>query len=83
MSGVLFLVLAAVVLVAGWLVRRRVRRIRTGRGPIVSDELLRSILDDDALRELDDAEPLDEDEIRKAEDEFWDDEWRDSDEWRG
>ena len=82
--GTLFLILAFVVLLAGLLARRRVRRAVEGRSPVVSDDLLRSILDHEALHTPNDGEPLDEDAIRQAEDEFWEeDQWTDADDWRG
>ena len=84
MSGLLFLVLTIIVLLAGVLARRRIRRAANSRSSIVSDDLLGSILDEEELRALGEDEPLDEDEIRRAEDEFWSDEnWTDTDDWRG
>ena len=89
MSTTLFAILAAIVLAAGFAARRRVRRSRVGDRPIVGDDVLRSILDDDDLRALEESDPLqaeelDEDEIRRAEDEFWEGEWdQDPEDWRG
>ncbi len=77
MLGTLFVILAAVVLVGGLLSRRRVQRTVEGEDPVVTDELLRSLLQEGE----EDPEPLDEDEIRKAEDEFWDEPWDDPEEW--
>jgi hypothetical protein len=83
-SGVLFLALTIIVVLAGFLARRRIRRATDRRSSIVSDELLRSILDEEELQALGEDEPLDEDEIHRAEDEFWAEEnWTDPDDWRG
>lgn len=83
MSGTLFLILALVVFLSGLVARGRVRRAVKDRSAGVSDDLLRSILDEDELRALDDDEPLDEDAIRRAEEEFWEeDSWTDADDWR-
>lgn len=84
MSGALFLILTFVVVAGGYLARRRVHRAMRDRSILAGDELLRSILDEKELQALEDDEPLDEDAIREAEEEFWsEDEWTDSDDWRG
>lgn len=79
----LFLVLAVVVVLAGVLSRRRVRRTVEGDQPVVSDEVLRRILEEGAL-ESEEEEPLDEESIREAEDRFWDESWDEPEEegWR-
>jgi len=71
MSGTLLLILTLVFLLAGFRAFRRVRRVVDDSSPVVGDDLLGSILDEDQLQALDDEEPLDEDAIRRAEDEFW------------
>lgn len=82
MLGTFFIILAAIVLLGGIIRRRRVQHtVQSGR-PIVGDELLRSILRD-SEENHEDEEPLDEDEIRAAEDEFWEENWDDPDAWRG
>lgn len=80
MLGTLFVILAAVVLLGGLLRRRHVRRTVEGEEPVVTDELLRTLLDQ-AGRGEEESEPLDEDEIRRAEDEFWGQEWDEPEEW--
>ncbi len=80
MLGTLFVILAAVVLLGGLLRRRQVRRTVEGEEPVVTDELLRTLLDE-AGRDEEESNPLDEDEIRRAEDEFWRQEWDEPEEW--
>lgn len=77
MLGILFAVLSVVVL-AGWLVQRReVRETVEGRRPVVTDDTLREIMEHGSFEATED-EPLDEEEIREAEDEFWEgSEWDD------
>lgn len=84
MSTTLFLILALVVIVGGLLARARVRRSAKGSLTILGDDLLRSILEEEEeLRAFDEDEPLDEDVIREAEDEFWaEGQWTDADDWR-
>lgn len=74
----LFLVLAGVVVIAGALARRRVRHTVEGERPVVSDEVLRRILEGGAV-EPGEEEPLDEDAARDAEDRFWDETWDEPD----
>jgi hypothetical protein len=76
-----FLVLAAVVLVAGLLARRRVRGAVDGDRPVVTDEVMRRIVEEGSLPAGD--EPLDEDAIREAEERFWEEEWEEPEEWGG
>jgi hypothetical protein len=64
---VLFLVLTVVVLVGGWMSIRRRRdpwRARLEEEPWAA-----------SLREEEDQEPLDMEEVRRAEDAFWEDGW--------
>ncbi len=77
MLGTLFAVLSVIVLI-GWLVQRReVRETVEGRRPVVTDDHLREILDRGTV-DVGEEEPLDEEEIREAEDEFWEgSEWED------
>lgn len=84
-TGWLFVLLAALVLAAGFGARRRMRDTRRGRRPVVTDEVLRRILEEgEGELETGDAEdePLDEDQIRDAEDRFWDEsEWDEPEEF--
>lgn len=82
MGGLVFLALAALVIVGGFLGRKRIRDVVGGGEPIVTDEVLRAILEEGEL-EAPDEEPLDEDAIRDAEDEFWGEEWDDPEPWAG
>jgi len=83
MSGTLFLLLAVVALVGGFLMRSRVRKTLEGREPMTDDPVLRDILAQSDTWEADEGEPLDEDEIREAEDRFWEQEWDRPEDWRG
>lgn len=78
--------ISAAALVVGYLARRRIRSAIRGRTPVVTDEVLKTILSEGALEALGDGdeEPLDDDAIRAAEDEFWAEDWGDDPEgWRG
>jgi len=66
---VLFLLLSLVVLVGGVVALGRRQR------DVPSDARLDEEPWAASLREEDDDEPLDEDEIRAAEDAFWEEEW--------
>lgn len=66
----LFLVLAAVAALAG------IRVLQMKRSPPGDVEPWDTSWEED-------GEPLDETEIREAEDAFWEGEWEDSEEWRG
>ena len=71
MTGYLFVALAALVAVAGWTFRHRLRReTRSG----VTDEIVRQI---EARGRVDaeDVEPLDLEQVRAEEDEFWAETW--------
>lgn len=73
MSGsVVFLGLALLVLLAGLLARRRVNRARDDRR--LSNEMIRRIERVGRI-EFEADEPLDLDEIRREEDEFWSRTW--------
>jgi hypothetical protein len=74
MVTTLFLVLAGIVLAGGLIARRRVRGAVKGDVPVVTDDVMRRILEEGAAGG-EGHEPLDEDEIREAEDRFWDEEW--------
>jgi hypothetical protein len=52
------------------------------RDPMTDDPVLREILSQKD-GEPDPAPPLDEDEIREAEDQFWEEEWDRPEDWRG
>ncbi|WP_419162537.1 hypothetical protein [Candidatus Palauibacter sp.] len=71
MTGILFLALAVLVAVAGWEVRRRLRhQTRSG----VTDEVVHRI---ETLGRVDeeDIEPVDLEQVRAEEDEFWAQTW--------
>lgn len=82
MAGIFLALLAAVAIVCGFMARRRVRRITKGWEPVVTDEVLRKVLGKGMASLTEPDESLDEDQIRKAEDEFWSTEWDDSEPWR-
>ena len=69
----LWIGLAMLVLLAG-LRRLLARRRRRRGGPVVDDEAIERILAHGTLVTFDD-EPLDEDEIARAEAEFWEESW--------
>ncbi|MCY3677737.1 MAG: hypothetical protein F4Z31_23075 [Gemmatimonadetes bacterium] len=78
MTGYLFVALAALVAVAGWRVRRRLRdQTRSG----VTDEVVHQI---ETLGRVDaeDIEPLDMERVRAEEDEFWGQTWDEPEEHR-
>jgi hypothetical protein len=77
---ILFGVLAAL---AG--IRYRAR-LRSGHphGPTVDDDAIRRILDEGTLMTTeDDEEPLDLDEVARAEEEFWSESWDEPEEFGG
>lgn len=82
MLGTLFFLMAAVVLVGGFLMRSRVRRTVEGEDPMTDDPVLRDILAQQDRSSPDDP-PLDEEEAREAEDRFWAEEWDRPEDWRG
>lgn len=69
-----WLLLALLVVLAGGLVRLRVRRRTRDRGPEVTDETVREI-EREGTVETDEEEPLDWDRIREEEDRFWAETW--------
>ena len=81
MAGTWLVVLAAVAIICGFMARRRVRRVVRGQEPVVTDEVLRRVLGEGMVDLTETDESLDEDQIRKAEDEFWSTEWDDPDPW--
>jgi len=73
----LFVAIALLVLIAG-LVLRRDRR----RDGALSDAQIREI-EATGLIDREDVEPLDVEEIRTEEDEFWEQTWDEPEDWRG
>lgn len=70
----MFLGLAAMVVVAGFVVRWRIRE-RTRSGDLeVTDEVVRQIERKGSVS-TDEREPLDRDRIREEEDRFWSETW--------
>lgn len=73
-----FLALSVLVVVAGFVVRRRIRD-RTRSGSVdVTDEIVRQIEREGRLS-TDEREPLDRDRIREEEDRFWSETWDEPD----
>ncbi len=83
MLGYWFLIAAVIALLFGLAQRRRIRRAASGKEPIVTDEVLRRVLEEGTVDLREEDEPLDEDRIRKAEEEFWSRDWEDPDPWEG
>ncbi len=71
-GSLLFLGIALLVLLAGLLARRRVERSKREEG--LSDEMVRRIEREGSVR-FEARSPLDLDEIRREEDEFWAQTW--------
>ena len=71
MTGYLFLGLAVLVAVVGWEVRRRLRE-QTREG--VTDEIVRRI-ETVGRVDAEDVEPVDLEQVRQEEDEFWAQTW--------
>ncbi len=69
----IWLLLAALVLVAWLTTRVRLRHLSSQPGPAVDDEAIRQILDEGRLTTEED-EPLDIDEVRREEQAFWEEE---------
>lgn len=69
----LTLLLALLVAVAGVLARRRLRRAR-GRDAAISDDMVRRIERSGTL-EYEPPSPLDLEQIREEEDDFWNQSW--------
>ncbi len=73
------LLLLALVLAAAWRLRRRREQVRQ-RAFRVDDDAIEQILARGTLTAPDD-EPLDEEEIARAEEEFWQESWDEPDEY--
>lgn len=81
MLGILFAILSLLVIAAWVAHRREVRGTVEGRRPVLTDDHLREILGGGSV-DLPEAEPLDEEEIREAEDRFWEEtEWDEPEEF--
>lgn len=78
MTGYLFVALAALVAVAGWRLRHRLRR-QTRSG--VTDEVVRQI-ETVGRVDAEDVDPLDMERVRAEEDEFWAQTWDEPEENR-
>lgn len=79
----LWMLLAALVGLAGLRYRSRLRGVRPSpRAPVVDDAALRAILEEGRLRTDEEDEPLDLDAAARAEDEFWNESWDEPDEFR-
>ncbi len=83
MEGAWLILLSVLAITCGFFARRRIQRIVRERDPLVTDEVLRSLLEEGTVEYDDPDEPLDEGEIREAEDDFWSDEWDDPGPWAG
>lgn len=79
LTALLIWIFLAVLLLAYGLRRAWVQRHR-GRRPIVDDDAIERILAQGILV-TDDDEPLDEEEIARAEAEFWEESWDEPDEY--
>ncbi len=76
-----WLLLGALLLVAGITVRARLHHISQQPGPALDDDAIRGIMEEGTLT-TDEDEPLDIDEVRREEQAFWDEErWDDADEF--
>ena len=73
------LLLLALLLAAAWRLRRRREQVRQ-RAFRVDDDAIEQILARGTLTAPDD-EPLDEEEIARAEEEFWQESWDEPDEY--
>lgn len=74
------MVLAAVVAAVGIARRARMRQGR-GTGPTLDDAAIRRILEEGRLRHDPDDEPLDLEEVARAEEEFWAEDWDEPEEF--
>ncbi len=83
MLSTVFFLMAVVVILGALLVRSRVRRRLEGRDPMTDDPVLRDILARSDAGPEEEGDPLDEEEIREAEDRFWEQEWDQPEDWRG
>jgi hypothetical protein len=76
----LLTVLSVLVLAGWWIRRRHLRQTLRGRRPVATDDVLREIRDEASVNRAE--EGLDEEEIRQAEDRFWEEaEWDDPEEY--
>jgi hypothetical protein len=75
----LWALLAALTVAAGWSVYERRRRLLQRR-PLVDDDAIRAILDTGELH-VEDDEPLDLEEIDQEEERFWSESWDEPDDW--
>lgn len=71
--------LAVLVLVAGYVYRTRLGA-RGGAAGSLTDDMIRQIEEEGRLR-LEHPEPLDLNEIREAEEQFWSESWDEPDEY--
>jgi len=83
MLSTVFFLMAVVVILGALLVRSRVHRRLEGRDPMTDDPVLRDILAQSDTGPEEEGDPLDEEEIREAEDRFWEQEWDQPGDWRG
>ncbi len=83
MLSTVFFLMAVVVILGALLVRSRVRRRLEGRDPMTDDPVLRDILARSDAGPEEEGDPLDEEEIREAEERFWEQEWDQPEDWRG
>lgn len=72
--------LAVLVLIGGYVYRAR-RGRRGGEAGFLTDDMIRRIEEEGRL-ELEFSEPLDLDEIREAEEQFWSESWDEPDEYQ-
>lgn len=77
----LWILFGALAGLAGLRYRSRLRSARGPDAPRVDDEALRQILEEGTLAVEDD--PLDPEEVARAEEEFWNDSWEEPEEYRG
>jgi hypothetical protein len=73
--------IALAVVIAGALTRRAIFRTVRGEEPIITDEVLRRVLEGGSVEHPDAEGSLDEEQIRQAEDEFWSESWDDPEPW--
>jgi hypothetical protein len=73
--------IAVAVVIAGALTRRTILRTVRGEEPIITDEVLRLVLEEGSVEHPDSKDYLDEAQIRQAEDEFWAESWDDPEPW--
>ena len=77
----IWIVLAALALLAGFRYLARLRATRRSAGsPAVDDDAVRRILETGVI-DADDEEALDLDQAARAEEEFWDESWDEPEEY--